>query len=581
MQNATYRQLELIHIPRTGGTTIEDCTKDESSGEHRWGVLNPAIAGQHKGILSCYGQHIPPNLLDFYAGKETFCVVRDPYERLVSQFGFASAFFPKENDCSVDGMNKYLLTELQVLKTNPEKDDCHLLPQSAYVWGWDKATRSVSRASKNCKHVLRFEHLHSEFNKLMAEKGYPYRLGGKRNLNTKSPSNCSKLSADNLSKEVIELATEIYREDFELLGLKARQHPSGRATNWQAAATQAKKHAGNLSMSAGAGLQISKRPMSAEKGPVPVWVWWDYPSSPPFLVKACLASWRLHAASPRFELRLVNQSNVRRWLPDLPEEFSRIPYAAAVTDFIRAGLLAEHGGVYLDTDVLLVRDLGFFTQELQNADLVSYANQGQDCQKGTFSSNVMAGTKGNALSKAWYVEAKRQLTQRCKLPSSEDAKPAQKVCCYTPEGNKRDACHVNWAGLGEWIAHPVLQQILAKRGSSESHDQRSGNFRISCFSEDKHKGFAPPGAPKVYTNLVRSAHATSSDESNICKFEGEDLVCRQLRVSGFLTRGLYHLFSSNLPDALQVMTATNVQDSQLALAELIRRALPQPVISSL
>merc|ERR1719282_153581 len=114
----------------------------------------------------------------------------------------------------------------------------------------------------------------------------------------------------------------------------------------------------------------------------------------------------------------------------------------------------------MDSDVLLTRNLTFITDHLQHADMVSYANSGQNCSKGTFSSNVMAGRKGNALHRAWYEEAKRQLSQRCKLPQKEDGKPAQQVCCYTPSGMER-TCHVNWGGVGERIGHPQMKILLS------------------------------------------------------------------------------------------------------------------------
>ena len=45
-------------------------------------------------------------------------------------------------------------------------------------------------------------------------------------------------------------------------------------------------------------------------------------------------------------------------VPDMPEEFGRLPYAAAVSDLIRTALLAHYGGFYLDTDFLVRAPLG-------------------------------------------------------------------------------------------------------------------------------------------------------------------------------------------------------------------------------
>lgn len=78
----------------------------------------------------------------------------------------------------------------------------------------------------------------------------------------------------------------------------------------------------------------------------------------------------------------VTPDKIKSLVPDMPEEFDRMPYAAATSDLIRTALIALHGGVYLDTDFLVQHPLSEFTNELEHADFVSYESHGQDCQKG-------------------------------------------------------------------------------------------------------------------------------------------------------------------------------------------------------
>jgi mannosyltransferase OCH1-like enzyme len=78
----------------------------------------------------------------------------------------------------------------------------------------------------------------------------------------------------------------------------------------------------------------------------------------------------------------VTPDKIKSLVPDMPEEFDRMPYAAATSDLIRTALIALHGGVYLDTDFLVQHPLAEFTNELEHADFVSYESHGQDCQKG-------------------------------------------------------------------------------------------------------------------------------------------------------------------------------------------------------
>ena len=54
------------------------------------------------------------------------------------------------------------------------------------------------------------------------------------------------------------------------------------------------------------------------------------------------AGWR--AAAPRMLIQLVNESNVRDFVPDLPEEFFRLPYDQCKSDVLRAAVVYHHGG---------------------------------------------------------------------------------------------------------------------------------------------------------------------------------------------------------------------------------------------
>jgi len=82
--------------------------------------------------------------------------------------------------------------------------------------------------------------------------------------------------------------------------------------------------------------------------------WFGGKELPP-LAKKCIASWRKFC--PDWELRLWNESNFP------VEEYSYAAYClnsrkwAFLSDFVRLKVVEEFGGVYLDTDVELVKSL--------------------------------------------------------------------------------------------------------------------------------------------------------------------------------------------------------------------------------
>mmetsp|Transcript_98289 Transcript_98289/g.273390 ORF Transcript_98289/g.273390 Transcript_98289/m.273390 type:complete len:347 (-) Transcript_98289:155-1195(-) len=280
------------------------------------------------------------------------------------------------------------------------------------------------------------------------------------------------------------------------------------------------------------------------KGKLPVWVWWDYPAghTTSGLVRAAMASWKAHAPDERFEFRFVNTSNVERWLPNAPEEFKRLPYPAAASDFVRAGLLAEHGGLYLDTDILLRVDLEQLLQKLNDGsvDIVTYENSGQSCEGGSFSSNFLAGRKGNALSKAWYEEASRQLKTSCPLEQWQDMDSRQGVCCYTPSGAPR-TCHIPWGGLGERIGHRTLRAVLAAQG-------QNGFKGLHCFRERLGEGFGACESECLWEDMARGGNA----------------------IAGLYERPAYHLFGSN---AKMTPTMDELLHGKWVISELVRKSL--------
>lgn len=213
-----FRPLAFIHIPRTGGTTIEDCTGEEDPVELRWGRHAHLW---HSGEPHwCSLQHWPPSELSYYNDKETFCVVRDPYTRLMSQYrSMITQHFStwgKDGRDSADVMNEQLLEKLQKVKEKPTESDCHFLPQAAYVFGWDKDTETVTESKKHCDNMLRFEDEWTSFNSLMVDHGYSYEM---IHRDTTSKFN---LTVEDLSDQVVQLYNEIVEVDFRLLNYEKR-----------------------------------------------------------------------------------------------------------------------------------------------------------------------------------------------------------------------------------------------------------------------------------------------------------------------------------------------------------------------
>eukprot|EP00913_Durusdinium_trenchii_P027549 g25839.t1 len=153
--NATRRCLKFIHIPKNAGSAIENL------GYHlkyAWGLhdhslhcLNASECSQTvpvrrlccwpNNVTACSVWHYPPRmdeeLTQNYANCSTFCVVRDPLRRFVSEYFYiskqrhtpgprAEAPHPKAGPlCNQRTFEEYANATLQRLMIDPWIDDCH------------------------------------------------------------------------------------------------------------------------------------------------------------------------------------------------------------------------------------------------------------------------------------------------------------------------------------------------------------------------------------------------------------------------------------------------------------------------
>jgi len=176
-------------------------------------------------------------------------------------------------------------------------------------------------------------------------------------------------------------------------------------------------------------------------------------------VQLNIETWRKHAP-PGTEIIFVNDTNFRELVPDAPEEVFRMPYAAALSDIVRSAVLYHQGGLYMDTDFLVMGPLSDVFDKLDEGyDVVSYESGGGDGRPtspssecvsyGSFSSNFMAARKGNPVNKVWWENVKFKLTRLCALEEIDK----ERLCCHFPgvKDDRSGRCHVPWG----YIEHLV------------------------------------------------------------------------------------------------------------------------------
>eukprot|EP00392_Amoebophrya_sp_AT5.2_P007527 g7542.t1 len=253
-----------------------------------------------------------------------------------------------------------------------------------------------------------------------------------------------------------------------------------------------------------------------------------------------LHSWRqhltvLHPTTKRVLIEpriiLLNNQNLKKYIPDAPEEYFRLPYSAAKSDAVRYAVLFHLGGIYMDTDILMQRDVhprilfslllpflpvdlkpgtaalkdekGDYTESealiehhdvqrrfqeyaqavraltavqqqdpnakalgeagprlpaavrnmsasaLQPVELFSYEGDGQQCIRGSYSSNFLGSSRGSVYMHEVWARQKKALTKHCETQAEMKL---EKICCLD---DKSQVCHIPWTQLGEGISHKV------------------------------------------------------------------------------------------------------------------------------
>mmetsp|Transcript_54765 Transcript_54765/g.127499 ORF Transcript_54765/g.127499 Transcript_54765/m.127499 type:complete len:232 (-) Transcript_54765:80-775(-) len=216
---AADEKLLFLHIPKNAGSVIEDVAHAKGI---RWGKYMD-LDDCHMGDGNCWAKwHEPPALMaaiNIYTDAKVFCVVRNPYERAVSEykyiyanpeFRFGDYDLIEREGCSSRGLNTWLELQLRrYLDGEVFEQLCHMLPQVYYVWGPPDAD---GNQCQYCQEILYHEEFPGTFNDLMQRYGYNLHLSEDDHRNV---GGCPSVSVKDLSPSNVELMKQIYEQDFK------------------------------------------------------------------------------------------------------------------------------------------------------------------------------------------------------------------------------------------------------------------------------------------------------------------------------------------------------------------------------
>jgi len=202
--------LSFLHIPETAGSTVESLGwKKKRCGKNENGVVWKRACDWHTPPRDIHPRQ------RLYPPTQTFCVVRDPVDRLLSLYKFEHRGSRQRLHDLVEATRwmRYHARHIARRRLHDSAlsarfpNRCHFLPQSWFLWD--------ASGTCTCRYVLRFERLGADFDALMMSQNLPIRLHQARNITHHVPSNLTRAAvADAATLEAVRGA---YPDDFALL----------------------------------------------------------------------------------------------------------------------------------------------------------------------------------------------------------------------------------------------------------------------------------------------------------------------------------------------------------------------------
>lgn len=148
-----------------------------------------------------------------------------------------------------------------------------------------------------------------------------------------------------------------------------------------------------------------------------VWTYWENldENKTPTHISLCLETFKRHLG--KYKLIILDQNSIKKYLPDLRDDLNYLMIAQKV-DYYRMLLLYKYGGIWLDCDMIVMRDFDEIFEKLDEHDFVGFGcGEINYTPKGKPSNWALASQKNGILVKKCIDIIEKKLNERNILTS--------------------------------------------------------------------------------------------------------------------------------------------------------------------
>ncbi len=221
-----------------------------------------------------------------------------------------------------------------------------------------------------------------------------------------------------------------------------------------------------------------------------IWQYWETRTFKPLFVDEL---YKIAKKNSNIEVIRVTPETISQYIPDLPEEILKIEELAHKADMIRALLIYHHGGMWLDSDAIVLTDLNWMFDLLSEYEFIGFNDNGsfKDSPLNTRINCFLSRPKSKIM-KSW-VESQHEKFPRTKFnwtevgtdlldPIIKNNKTRVKLLSFDI------VCPIKYNQLNRFSSHwensrKILRRTHIVMLSNKSLEQRNSELRKTPISK--------------------------------------------------------------------------------------------------